>query len=165
MVTPPNSLVTPPRHAPNSLTAAPYPVPTFRGRVSSQLQSEFRDTLKGSHTGLRLFFTTCGPEKTDLGGNPMGARAQGARESLGHRSLSWGTGLSESQLRLGTRTLRQIQAADRTGVAQTLPVSTPSTPDPNSFSLMPTTWAVFSLNRFFTFKLICLKRKLSPRCN
>lgn len=86
---------------PPTLTLTPYSsllIPTFRGRVSSQLQSEFRDTLKGSHTGLRLFFTTCRSEKTDLCGNPKGARPQGALESLSHRSLSRGTGLSESQL-------------------------------------------------------------------
>lgn len=109
----------------------------------------------------------------------MGARTQGALESLGHRSLSWvyrtlrvsavqghlGSSLYPAPWRLGTRRLGLFQAADRTCVAQTLLVSTPSTPDPNSFSLTPTTWAVFSLNRFFTFKLICLKRKLSPSCN
>lgn len=67
--------------------------------------------------------------------------------------------------RLGSRRLGLFQAPNRTGAAQTFPVSTPSTPDPNSFSLTPATWAVFSLNRFFSLKLICLKRELSPRCN
>lgn len=69
---------------PLTLTLTLFPVlpatsslPTFRDRVSSQLQSEFSDTLKGSHTGLRLFFTTCGPEKTGLGGTP---RELGPRE-------------------------------------------------------------------------------------
>lgn len=68
MTTPPSS----PTHSNPDPIFGPalYPIPTFRGRVSSQLQSEFRDTLKGSHTGLRLFFTTCEPEKTDLGANP-----------------------------------------------------------------------------------------------
>lgn len=83
----------PSAHSNPDSTSGPvrYCIPTFRGRVSSQLQSEFRDTLKGSHTGLRLFFTTCGPEKTNLGGNPKGARAQG---TLG--SFSQGIGFSAS---------------------------------------------------------------------
>lgn len=36
----------------------PPDVSTFSGRASSQLHRELSDTLKGSHTGLRLSFTT-----------------------------------------------------------------------------------------------------------
>jgi hypothetical protein len=60
------------------LVAVSHPspgAPTFRGRISSQLHREFSDTLKGSHTGLRLFFTTCTAREADSGGRP-GARAK-----------------------------------------------------------------------------------------
>lgn len=53
---------------------APHPVLTRSLLLSSQLHSEFSETLKGSHTGLRLFFTTCGGEEAAGGslrqGNP-----------------------------------------------------------------------------------------------
>lgn len=45
---------------PTPVPPAPGTISTFRGLVSWQLHREFSDTLKGSHTGLRLFLTTCG---------------------------------------------------------------------------------------------------------
>lgn len=38
---------------------SPSPFLTLSFLFSSQLQSELRETLKGSQMGLRLFFTTC----------------------------------------------------------------------------------------------------------
>lgn len=47
---------------------------TLSFRFSSQLQREFRDTLKGSQMGLRLFLTNCKAQGEGLKRQPGGGR-------------------------------------------------------------------------------------------
>lgn len=57
---------------------------TLSFRFSSQLQREFRDTLKGSQMGLRLFLTNCEAQGQGLRRQPLGGGQKGV---LVHKGL------------------------------------------------------------------------------